>query len=204
MICGNCAPHGYSARNIGSESLPSILVSSYWVLPAVPALEGSKFAMAWLDRRRVVVDESLNPARVPDQGLNYYKMDLVAEYEMELTVEKADYDDYDAQYETGNVVMRPMLCEWKDNFLQIYIYIYIFIYLLLLVQYTLKTYVRSRLILCTIITLEPARRMGGQNIRTISRRKLDVMRTQDTSMMKRKSQRNKQWKSCDACVMMQY
>ena len=57
------------------------------------------------------MDESLNPARVPDQGLNYYKMDLVAEYEMELTVEKADYDDYDAQYETGNVVMRPMLCE---------------------------------------------------------------------------------------------
>ena len=57
------------------------------------------------------MDESLNPARVPDQGLSSYKMDLVAEYEMELTEEKADYDDYDIQYGTGNVVMRPMLCE---------------------------------------------------------------------------------------------
>ena len=47
---------------------------------------------------------------------------------------------------------------------------------------------------------KPARSMGGLNIRTILRRKLDVMRTQDTSMKKRKSQRNKQWKSCDACV----
>ena len=54
------------------------------------------------------------------------------------------------------------------------------------------------------LLVEPARSMGGPNIRTILRRKLDVMRTQDTSMMKRKSQRNKQLKSCDACVMMQY
>ena len=40
------------------------------------------------------------------------------------------------------------------------------------------------------LLVEPARSMGGPNIRTILRRKMDVMRTQDTSMMKRKSPRN--------------
>ena len=44
------------------------------------------------------------------------------------------------------------------------------------------------------LLVEPARSMGGLNIRTMLRRKLDVMRTQDSSMMKRKSQRNKQWR----------
>ena len=42
------------------------------------------------------------------------------------------------------------------------------------------------------LVVEHARSMGGLYIRTILIRKLNVMRTQDTSKMKRKSQRNKQ------------
>ena len=45
-----------------------------------------------------------------DQELSSYKVDMLCEYEVELTVEKADYD---AQYKRGNV-MRPMLVSGRD------------------------------------------------------------------------------------------
>ena len=69
------------------------------------------------------MDESLNPASYEKTRNSSCMVDKMAEDKMELTVEKADRD-YDAQYKTGNVMMRPMHCEFRDLS---YKFIFIFI-----------------------------------------------------------------------------